>query len=377
MSSAPVASSPDSRAERPLAPRRRESAPRFSPVSEWRKRSIAIGAVAWLTLLLLPPASASAGADAVLRLRSLDCGNVSARSVAETLVQFPAPRVVALQGSVPIVTMAPLLAFFEAMGYPQARLVQSGPDPRSRSSFVDARRIAGELAWHYERDALMPVLIGHSQGGMVVVKVLHELASTRPAPAVPVWPPDSDAPQARTTIVDPYTGERRAVTDLDVDFASALVTGSLPRIILGQWGMLPLLRDVPDSVVEFTGFSIPWDPIAGTGAEPAPYRATGTARVRNVVLPPTYSHVTLPRAEHLAAQPATRAWIDAFDPAAAAALPQADDTSNLLLAAELWYSLKRHWCEGAKRLARREGAHGATPASSQTDADERAPRASR
>src|SRR5688572_4023504 len=226
MSSAPVASFPDLRAERPQAPQRRGPGPRPSPLPPGRKRSIAIGAVAWLTLSMHAHASLSADADAALRLRSLDCGNVSARNVAETLAHFPAPRVVALQGSVPIVTMAPLLAFFAAMGYPQARLVQSGPDPRSCSSFVDARRIAGELAWHYERDALMPVLIGHSQGGMVVVKVLHELASTRPSPAIPVWVPDSDAPQARTTIADPYTGERRAVTDLDVEFASALVTGS-------------------------------------------------------------------------------------------------------------------------------------------------------
>jgi hypothetical protein len=322
-------------------------------------------------------ASTSHDVDAAERLRALDCARVSARDVAATLTHFSAPRIVALQGSIPIVTMAPLLAFFEAMGYPAERLVQSGPNPRSRSSFVDARRIAGELAWHYERDALVPMLIGHSQGGMIVVKLLHELAEARTSTSIPVWAPDSDAPQPRTTFVDPFTGRPRAVGSLEVGFASALVTGSLPRVLLGQWGMLPLLRDVPDSVDEFTGFAIPWDVIAGTGAEPAPYRATGTARVRNVVLPETYSHIALPRTDHLAAQPTTRAWIDAFHPAASAPLPQADDVANLIVAAELWYSVKRHWCEGAKRIAERERPGGALPATARSHAVEQVPRASR
>jgi hypothetical protein len=197
----------------------------------------------------------------------------------------------------------------------------------------------------------MPLLFGHSQGGMVVIKVLHDLAGTRGDAPIPVWDPAQDAPQARTSIVDPFTGRTRPVAELEVEFAAALATGSLPRLLLGQWGILPLLRDVPDSVVEFTGFAIPWDPIAGTGPHPAPFHATGTARVRNVVLPASYSHIDLPRTEHLVAQPATRAWIEAWRPDSAPPLPQGVDTSNLLHAADLWYSVKRQWCEGAKRLA--------------------------
>ena len=273
--------------------------------------------------------------------------------------------------------MAPLLAFFEAMGYPGAQLEQSGPNPRSRASFVEARRIAGELAWHYERDGMMPMLIGHSQGGMVVVKVLHELADARATSAIPVWTPGEDAPQPRTSIVDPYSGKSRAVAELTVDFASALATGSLPRVLLGQWGMLPLLREIPDTVHAFTGFAIPWDPIAGTGPDPAPYRAMGTARVRNVVLPAASSHIGLPRTEHLAAQGTTRTWIDTFRPGVEAPWPQAADTSNLVLAANLWYDVKRQWCEGAKRLATRERAEAPTLAPSQLAPDERAVRASR
>jgi hypothetical protein len=300
------------------------------------------------------------------RLAALDCSKLAAAEVSATLSRVPAPRIIALHGSVPIVTMEPFAEFLEAMGYPRAQLEQPGSKARSYSSFVDSRRLAGHLAWHYERDGLMPMLIGHSQGGMIVIKVLHDLAAANQAAPIPVWDPLRDAPEARTTIVDPLTGESRTVTGLKVEYAAAMVTGSLPRLLLGQWGILPLLRDVPDSVVEFTGFSIPWDPIAGTGAQPAPYRATGTARVRNVVLPESYSHIALPRVAHLAAQPSTRAWIEAYRPGTSAPVPPDVDTSNLLHAADIWYSVKQHWCEGGKRLTAR-GAPSLAPVAPATE----------
>ena len=272
-----------------------------------RARSIVPGAL--LTLLISTSLQAFPAFDPEIaqQLAALDCSSVTAADVRTTLSRVPAPRVIALQGSVPIVTMEPFVAFLEAMGYPAAQLEQPGSPVRSYSSFVDTRRLAGHLAWHYEQEGLMPMLIGHSQGGMIVVKVLHDLAASQGAAPIPVWNPLRDAPEPRTAVVDPLTGESRPVIGLKVDYATALVTGSLPRLLLGQWGILPLLRDVPDSVIDFTGFSIPWDAIAGTGANPTPYRATWTARVRNVVLPASYSHIALPRATHLAADPSTRA----------------------------------------------------------------------
>ena len=307
------------------------------------------------------PVAAAAALPAIdpavaARLATLDCATLSATDVAQTLVQVPAPRIIALQGSVPIVTMEPFAAFLEAMGYPAERLAQPGSTSRSYASFVDSRQVAGQLAWLYEHEASMPMLIGHSQGGMVVIKVLHDLAGTRDEAPIPVWNPTSAAPEMRTTIVDPFTGRERPVVGLRVDFAAAMATGSLPRLLLGQWGILPLLRDVPDSVRDFSAFSIPWDPIAGTGANPAPFRATGSARVRNVVLPSSYSHIRLPDVAHLAAQPQTRAWIEAWRPdRSPAPIPEHVDTSNLLHAADLWYSVRRHWCESAQRLAARAG----------------------
>jgi hypothetical protein len=255
---------------------------------------------------------------------------------------------------VPIVTMEPFAAFLAAMGYPEERLTHPGSGARSLSSRVDARRFAGEIAWHYERDGVMPMLVGHSQGGMVVIKTLHELA--HPKGPIPVWNPLSGVAEPRTWIVEPRSGERRPVHEIRIEFAAAMVTGSLPRLLLAQWDMLPILKDVPDSVVNFSGFSIPWDPIAGTGPEPAPFRATGTAAVRNVVLPAGYSHIGLPDVEHLARQPATRAWIEAWRPDAPPPLPAAADLTNLLHAADLWYSIRRHWCEAAQLgVAKRAG----------------------
>ena len=97
-------------------------------------------------------------------------------------------------------------------------------------------------------------------------------------------------------------------------YAAAIATGKLPRVLLGQWRVLPRLRKIPDSVTEFTGFQIRWDPIAGTGSEPEPYRALGSASVRNVLLPSATSHIGSPRTLHLAKNGSTRAWINEYMP---------------------------------------------------------------
>jgi len=45
-----------------------------------------------------------------------------------------------------------------------------------------------------------------------------------------------------------------------------------------------------------------------------------------------------------------RAWIEAYHPGTASPHPDGD-IDNLLHAADIWYSLKRTWCETAKRGA--------------------------
>jgi hypothetical protein len=121
--------------------------------------------------------------------------------------------------------------------------------------------------------------------------------------------------------------------------------------------MVGRLRSVPDSADEFAGYFIPWDPIAGTGGDTArdnPYRATGRAQVRNVMLPADYGHITLPLARHLADDPLARRWIAAFDPRLMPAVPPAipgADLDNLVHAADIWFSVKKHWCLQAQRYA--------------------------
>lgn len=288
------------------------------------------------------------------RLLALDPERLSAQEVQEVLARAPAPRIIGLHGSVPIVTMAPFAQFLIAMGYPAERLRNPADGRYTYSSFADSREIAGLLAWHYEHEGIVPMLIGHSQGGMLVVKVLQDLAGAS-GDRISVWNPLTGATEDRSTIVDLLTGDERPVVGLHVPYAAALATGSLMRVVLGQWGMVARLRTVPDTVDEFTGYFIEWDLIAGTSpgsAQSDPYRPTGTARVRNVTLPAEYSHVSLPDAAHLAANEATRAWIERYAPGMQPPAADGLDTRNLLHAADIWFSVKKHWCLEAQRLVR-------------------------
>jgi hypothetical protein len=286
----------------------------------------------------------------VRQLRELDPGRISAREVAEVLAKVPAPRIILLEGSVALVNMDSFAEFLIAMGYPADKIRNPRDGRMSESSFMDSRRLAGMLAWYYETEGMRPMLIGHSQGGMLAIRVLYDLAGAF-SDSIPVWNPVTDQVEPRTTIVDPATGEVRPVVGLRVRYAAAIATGKLPRLLLGQWSMLSRLRRIPDTVDDFTGFSIDWDFIAGEYGGSEPYTAIGTAAVRNVTLPVTYTHIGLPRTEHLAADPVTRAWIDAYAPGTSVAVPDEHgvDTTNLVHAADIWYSVKKNWCLSARR----------------------------
>jgi hypothetical protein len=284
-------------------------------------------------------------------VRALDCRRVAAADVARLLAKAPAPRIILFQGSLAVITMQPFAEFLVAMGYPQERIRDPRDGRLSQGSFGDSRRWAGTVAWYFESEGMMPMLIGHSQGGMIAIRILYELDGAF-GDDIPVWDPVAGAALERSTIRDPRTGAARPVKGLTVDYAAALATGKLPRILLGQWDMIARLRRIPDTVADFTGFTIPWDAIAGTLGDPEPYAAIGTARVRNVTLPSRYSHVGLPDTLHLATQEVTRRWIDEWSPDSAAPPPEADgvDTTNIVHAADIWYSVKRHWCEAAQRM---------------------------
>jgi hypothetical protein len=288
------------------------------------------------------------------RILALDPRRISAGEVRDVLKRAPAPRIIGIQGSFPLVTMEPFAQYLIAMGYPEDRLRDPRDGSMSRNSFSDSEQLAGEMAWYYESEGMMPMLIGHSQGGMLAIKVLYEFNGSFHQ-AIPVWNPMTGQPEQRTTIVDPLTGVERPVVGLKVPYVAALATGKLPRFLLGQWTMMGKLRAIPDTVEEFTGFSIEWDMIAGTPPGSEEYHADGSAQVRNVELPAATSHIRMPRTRYLTRNAATRAWIDNYDPAAAPPpLPEGPDvdSANIVHAADIWYSVKKHWCIEAQQLIR-------------------------
>jgi pimeloyl-ACP methyl ester carboxylesterase len=234
------------------------------------------------------------------------------------------------------------------MGYPEQRLRNPADGRLTYSSYADSAALAGALAFDYEQTGVEPMLIGHSQGGMLAIRVLYEFAGDF-HDVLPVVDPGSGTALPRTTIVDPRTRQSRPVVGMHVAYAAALATGWLPRVLLGQWSMLPRLRRIPDTVTEFTGFDIPNDPIAGNLLGITPYETVGSATVRNVLLPASYGHVDLPRAADLPGDARARAWIEAWQPGTALP-PDAAELRNIVHAADIWHSVKRHWCDQAQRL---------------------------
>jgi hypothetical protein len=289
--------------------------------------------------------------DVTAKLQALTPDRVSERDVRDVLAHVPAPRIVLFQGSFGPVTMEPFAEFLIAMGYPGERIRNPHNGSHSWSSFADSERLAGTLAWYYETEGMRPLMIGHSQGGMLAIRILYELAGAF-VNAIPVWNPISDTNEGRTVFVDPLGGGLVPVVGLRMPYAAAIATGKLPRLLLGQWTMISKVRKIPDTVEEFTGFAIEWDLIAGQFPGAEPYSATGSATVRNVTLPATYTHIGLPQTEHLAGNAATRAWIEAYVPGANVVTPDEHDvdTTNLLHAADIWHSVKKHWCLEARRL---------------------------
>jgi hypothetical protein len=71
------------------------------------------------------------------------------------------------------------------MGYPAASLTNPSDGTYTFSCYENSEKIAGVMAWYYEKEGLRPMMLGHSQGGMQVVKVLHRLAD-KPPPSLHV-----------------------------------------------------------------------------------------------------------------------------------------------------------------------------------------------
>jgi hypothetical protein len=289
------------------------------------------------------------------RILALDPNQVSDSDVRTVLAAGPAPRIVAFHGGIyPVhLLMESFADFLEGMGYPQARLRHPGDGRQSHSPYENSTQIAGTIAWYYEQEGMMPMLVGHSQGGIQLVKVLYELAGNAAEP-IPVWNPRTDAAEDRVTIRDPYTGAERPVVGLRIGYASVVAAGGAALLLPNQWSMVGRLRSIPDSVDDFTGYVlgvdlIAWD-LPGAGS---PYTAKGSTRVRNVELPTDYSHVFVVSTSALARDPAMREWLNAYVPGRAVEPPaNAQSIDNSLWAADVWYSIKKHWVLEAQKFVR-------------------------
>jgi hypothetical protein len=301
------------------------------------------------------------------RILALDPDAVTGRDVRETLQYGPVPRIMLLHGGVYGVhlLMESFAEFLAAMGYPIERIRDAGDGELSYSPYASAATQAGILAWYYEQEGVRAMLVGHSQGGIQTVKILHELAGTY-GDHLHVVNPVTERDEARTTIVDPLTGRERPVIGLSVAYASVVGTGGWSLALPVHWTVIPHARTIPDSVDEFTSYRIgvdffAWD-IPGLESWKT-FKAEGKTNVRNLTLPASYSHVFVPGTAHLAEDPAMRAWIDAFDPRVPAnwTPPPELDRASVLWAADVWHSVKKHWTLEAQRLIRARRATQARP----------------
>ncbi len=296
------------------------------------------------------------------RILALDPERISDDDVRNTLAKGPAPRIVLLHGGVfPVyLAMESFGRFLTGMGYPEEKIRDPRDGSWSLSPYESSTVVAGLIAWYYEHEGVRPMMVGHSQGGIQAVKVLHELAGAF-GDELHAIDPYTEVPDAPTTIVDPLTGRVRPVVGVSVSYVAVVGTGGWALALPNHWNVLGRVRTIPDTVAEFTGYRIALDLFAWDGPwleELKTFHANGKAVVRNVTLPAGYSHVLVPITAGLAETAEMRDWINAFDPAdeREESAGPGRDTANFLFAAGVWHSIKRHWALEAQRLIRARAA---------------------
>jgi hypothetical protein len=296
------------------------------------------------------------------RVLALSPTNVTAQDIREILAHTPAPRVVNIHGGLArvIPRMVSFSKFLIGMGYPASSLTNPTDGTYSFSCYESSDKIAGVIAWFYEKEGLRPMMVGHSQGGMQAVKVLDKFAQ-KPSYRLHVWNPLTWEKEKRCDILDPITGQRRPVVGLQLPYVSSVGAGGLTRVLPNQWDMCFRLHSVPDSVEEFTGFCKGFDLLGGDflgyGAANH-FKASGAAVVRNVWLPTAYKHGSIPDTKHLLQDPKIVDWINRYHPTdEPVARPKLNvefegDSSHILWAADVWFSIKKHWVLELQRVIR-------------------------
>ena len=289
---------------------------------------------------------------------ALDPEHISENDIKNVLSSAPAPRILNIHGGIyPVyLVMISFSKFLMGMGYPEEKIRNPQDGSYSYSCYTSSKKLAGLVAWYYEKEGMRPMIIGHSLGGMQAVKVLHQLNGSF-SEAIPVWNPLSNKSEERFSIIDPLTGEERNVVGVNVSYATAVCSGGLTRLLPNQWDMFGKLRKIPDTVEEFSGFYIGLDLFGGDflGFGPANlYESNGSARVRSIKLPAGYNHFLVPKTEHLTENKEIRDWINNYTPTGE---PQLDiefesSSDNIIWAADVWHSIKKHWTIEIQRLIR-------------------------
>ena len=302
------------------------------------------------------------------KIMALDPEHVTEADIRGVLSQAPAPRIINIHGGIYPVhrLLISFSKFLMGMGYPGASIANPGDGTYTFSCYESSAKIAGVIAWYYEREGLRPMIVGHSQGAMQAVKVLRKLAGLS-APKLHVWNPLTWKKEESCDILDPVTGQRRPVAGLQLPYATVVGAGGLTRILPNQWDMCGRLHDVPDSVEEFTGFYIGNDVLGGDylGYGSANhFKSMGRAVVRNVRLPAFYPHVTVPAAAHLLKSQEIMDYLNHYHPNdkpyEAPHLEVKFDASSrhILWAEEVWYSIKKHWVLELQRQLRAKRSPG-------------------
>jgi hypothetical protein len=291
------------------------------------------------------------------RILALDPDRITVDELSATLTKAPAPRIILIHGGIfPVyIAMESAGEFLVGMGYPENRIRHPGDQRWSHSPYENSAQIAGLIAWYYEHDGMRPMMIGHSQGGLAAIKVLYDLAGRFDNP-IRVWNPYLDDAENRTSIVDPLSGAVHPVIGLTMSYASVVGAGGISLVLPNQWAIADKYRTIPDTVDEFTGYSLGLDLIAWTlpgVKETSEFRHNGTALVRSIVLPASYFHATVPAVQGLVDNKAARDWIEAYRPGEPPpAAPPGTEGYAILWAADVWHSVKRHWTLEAQRLIR-------------------------
>src|SRR5260221_2635425 len=111
------------------------------------------------------------------RILALDPEHIPEHDVRTTLDVGPTPQIILVHGGVAgtNLIMMNFGKFLIGMGYPDARIRDPSDGAYSQSPFGSTARLAGQIAWYYERDGVRPLLVGHSQGGIQPVNVVYEL----------------------------------------------------------------------------------------------------------------------------------------------------------------------------------------------------------